>query len=186
VLLENPPRTPVARRLHASPGMTLGELFTYLSGLYFSGKLAYARAFATPPAVLGSSGVWILTFGDGLLEPSTIVNPEQLRRFAASADAPVSARTELRRSLAALRNALMDVPCDVVLLGSVQSPKYIEILEPCLGERLRFPRDLVRQGHLQRGAILLERAKSGGELDYMDLAELRALLGMRRSARPER
>jgi hypothetical protein len=71
VLLEDPPRTPVAKRLHAE-GMPVGAVFTYLSGLYFNGKLAYARAFARPPRSLGE-GIFILTLTDGLLTPDRVI-----------------------------------------------------------------------------------------------------------------
>ena len=40
---------PVARALHSTAGAPIGEIFTFLSGLYFRGKLAYAEAFARPP-----------------------------------------------------------------------------------------------------------------------------------------
>ena len=33
-------RFDLARRLHAGPEPTLGEIFSFLSGLYFRGKLA--------------------------------------------------------------------------------------------------------------------------------------------------
>jgi hypothetical protein len=45
----------IARRLHSGGPVSLGEAFAFMSGLYFRGKLAYASAFARPPA--GSTGV---------------------------------------------------------------------------------------------------------------------------------
>ena len=48
---------PVARALHSTAGAPIGEIFTFLSGLYFRGKLAYATAFARPPRGLNSGGV---------------------------------------------------------------------------------------------------------------------------------
>lgn len=60
---------PVARALHSGEGATIGEIFTFLSGLYFRGKLAYAAAFARPPRAL-TSGVFVITPNRGLLEPS--------------------------------------------------------------------------------------------------------------------
>ena len=39
----------LARRVQARGGAPLGEIFSFMSGLYFRGKLAYARAFAAPP-----------------------------------------------------------------------------------------------------------------------------------------
>ena len=46
----------LARRLRSADGAPLGEIFAFMSGLYFRGKLAYANAFARPPA--GPDGVW--------------------------------------------------------------------------------------------------------------------------------
>src|ERR1700694_3757708 len=53
----------LARRLR-NGGLPLGELFTFISGLYFRGKLAYARTFASPPA--GVSGIFVITAGRGV------------------------------------------------------------------------------------------------------------------------
>src|SRR5688572_22377835 len=46
---------PLAVRLREGLA-TLGETFTFLSGLYFRGKLGYANRFAAD-----STGVWIMT-----------------------------------------------------------------------------------------------------------------------------
>ena len=42
---------PVAAALRSEEGASLGEVFSFVSGLYFRGKLAYAEAFARPPRV---------------------------------------------------------------------------------------------------------------------------------------
>ncbi len=38
----------LARRLRGADEVPLGEIFAFMSGLYFRGKLAYANAFARP------------------------------------------------------------------------------------------------------------------------------------------
>ena len=38
--------------------LTLGDIFPFLSGLYFRGKLAYAEAFAPPPQGLNSGVIF--------------------------------------------------------------------------------------------------------------------------------
>jgi hypothetical protein len=43
-------RTELAQRLR-NEGAPLGEVFSFISGLYFRGKLTYARAYANPPWV---------------------------------------------------------------------------------------------------------------------------------------
>jgi hypothetical protein len=55
---------PVARALHSTAGAPIGEIFTFLSGLYFRGKLAYAEAFARPPKGL-KSGVFVIRLRAG-------------------------------------------------------------------------------------------------------------------------
>jgi hypothetical protein len=48
-------------------GLPLGELFSFISGLNFRGKLAYARAFA--PAPPGMPGAFVITPSRGLVPP---------------------------------------------------------------------------------------------------------------------
>jgi hypothetical protein len=52
---------------------TIGEVFSFLSGLYFRGKLAYGTKF-------GRS--LVITPGRGLLSPDTVVSMEELRAIA--------------------------------------------------------------------------------------------------------
>src|SRR4051812_40276749 len=72
---------PVARALHSTAGAPIGEIFTFLSGLYFRGKLAYAEAFARPPQGL-NSGVFVITPNRGLLAPSVRMTLDELARLA--------------------------------------------------------------------------------------------------------
>src|SRR4029079_3466633 len=72
---------PVARALHSSAGASIGEIFTFLSGLYFRGKLAYAAAFERPPPRL-KSGVFVITPNRGLLAPSVRLTVNDLADLA--------------------------------------------------------------------------------------------------------
>src|SRR5690606_12169773 len=67
LLLREAADFPLARRLR-SDGAPLGEVFSFLSGLYFRGKLTYATRFARPPQ--GVRGVHVITTSSGLLDPS--------------------------------------------------------------------------------------------------------------------
>src|SRR6478672_12160447 len=67
----------LARRLRSDEGATLGEVFSFLSGLYFRGKLTYARAFARSAAEIA-----VITPGRGLVHPDSIVRLADLRQFA--------------------------------------------------------------------------------------------------------
>ncbi|HXH82679.1 MAG TPA: hypothetical protein VNN07_07095, partial [Candidatus Tectomicrobia bacterium] len=69
LLLRPEAEFPLARQLRTPGGAPLGETMAFLSGLYFRGKLAYARAFATPPR--GVPGALVITAGRGLLPVDT-------------------------------------------------------------------------------------------------------------------
>jgi hypothetical protein len=60
--------------------------------------------------------------------------------------------------------------CDVVLLGSIASPKYVDVLLAIFGSRLRFPIDFVGRGDMSRGGLLLRQAREGQELEYTPVA----------------
>jgi len=70
----------LARRFHGKDGAPLGEVFTFVSSLYFRGKLTYARAFARPPG--DGPGVYVITPSDGLRAPESPIGPEDLRRYS--------------------------------------------------------------------------------------------------------
>ncbi len=76
----------LAVRLRNEAGVAIGEVFAFVSGLYFKGKLAYALAFARPPdpgAPLAGSGALVITPTAGLRPVETAVTPDALRAFAA-------------------------------------------------------------------------------------------------------
>src|SRR6185295_1946030 len=70
----------LATRLRAPRGVAIGDVFTFLSGLYFRGKLAYARHFACAPE--GADGVLVITPTRGLVPPERPVTLAALREFA--------------------------------------------------------------------------------------------------------
>ncbi len=166
ILLNRRASFPLAVRLR-SAGVTLGEAFSFLSGLYFRGKLTYADRFARPPQ--GNTGVQVITTDRGLVPPGTDISDDDLRRFAET-DISVGEpgyRRPLERD-AAMLAGMNDV--DVVLLGSVATGKYVDILLEGLGDRLLFPADFVGRGDMSRGALLLQAAKRGVELGYQPVA----------------
>ena len=169
VLLREDARFDLARRLRTSPGVPLGEAFAFLSGLYFRGKLAYAVAFARPPA--RCDGVLVITPTDGILPAHAPVDLEGLRRFGSvDIDAADSRyRAPLLRD--AERIARRVGPRgEVVLLGSVATGKYVDVLAPRFGDRLRFPAEFVGRGDMSRGGLLLRCVAEGRELGYIPLA----------------
>jgi hypothetical protein len=176
-MLQNPAAEfDVARALQSSGGAELGEVFSFMSSLYFRGKLAYARAFA------GSSrGVLVITPGDGLRVPESRIGVNDLRRYARVPVDPAerSYRAPLLRDLREL--SLRSPHAEVVLLGSIASRKYTDLLESIFGARLLFPADFVGRGDMSRGGLLLRCAREGRELPYVKLAGAE-----RHGARPAR
>jgi hypothetical protein len=155
----------LAQRLRRE-GAPLGDVFAFISGLYFRGKLAYSKAFAAPPA--GLPAAFVITAGAGLVPPETVVTLAQLQQIAA---VPVDAadaryRLPLERHCREL-DELAGPDCDFVLLGSVASLKYLEPLVAVFGERLLFPPDFVGRGDMSRGGLMLRCARAGIELSYI-------------------
>lgn len=175
ILLNERADFPLAQRLR-SPGISLGEAFSFLSGLYFRGKLTYAAQFARPPE--GQAGVRVITTDRGLLPPETPIGARELREFGTvdiRADRP-EYHTPLRRDLGRLEE--LD-GLEIVLLGSVATGKYVDVLLERLGERLLFPVEFVGRGDMSRGALLLRAAEAGRELTYEPVAG-----AVRRGPRP--
>jgi hypothetical protein len=159
-------------------GVTLGEVFSFISGLYFRGKLAYARAFSSPPS--GVCGCYVITAGGGLVPPETVVNLNLLREFAVNAIDPCNEhyRAPLDRDCGSLSETLGN-SCEIVLLGSIATPKYVEPLLQIFRERLVFPMDFVGRGDMSRGGLMLRCVEAGRELDYTPI-----LTATRRGSRP--
>lgn len=158
--------SPLAHRLREPAGALLGEVYSFLSGLYFRGKLAYARAFAGKP-----QHVLVITPTMGLRPPDTPVTLDVLRGFARVDIADGSARFR-RPLLADARTvaAALATDDDVVLLGSIASPKYVDVLSGVFGARLKFPLAFVGRGDMSRGGLLLRCVAEEKELEYAPVA----------------
>ena len=65
---------------------------------------------------------------------------------------------------------MIGAECEVVLLGSIASGKYVDLLMPIFGERLVFPPHFVGRGDMSRGGLMLRCVDAGLELDYVPLA----------------
>ncbi|HXN50973.1 MAG TPA: hypothetical protein VN943_03475 [Candidatus Acidoferrum sp.] len=149
-------------------GVLLGEAFSFISGLYFRGKLAYASAFAAPPH--GAPGVLVITACGGLMSPAALITRSELCEISA---APVEAsepryRVPLERDAHRLDEQVGD-DCEVVLLGSVATPKYVEPLMAIFGERLFFPAEFAGRGDMSRGGLMLRCVRQGVELNYVSI-----------------
>jgi hypothetical protein len=159
----------LAGRLRSPGGVTLGEAFSFLSGLYFRGKLAYAVRFARAPA--GVSGAQVITTNRGLLPVETPVGLEDLREFGAVDIRADDSRYRVPVDRDLVRLAM--VPgVEIVLLGSVATGKYVDVLIATLGDRLVFPADFLGRGDMSRGALLLRAVREGRELEYAPVASI--------------
>ena len=161
----------LAQRLRSRQGVAVGEAFAFISGLYFKGKLAYALEFANPPEPelpLTASGALVITPNAGLRAVETAVTVEALRKFATVDIAAGDPR--YRRPLLSSARALAEeigAEAEVVLLGSIASAKYVEVLLEVFGDRLLFPIEFVGRGDMSRGGLLLRCVRSGQELTYV-------------------
>lgn len=163
-------RFDTALRYRSPEGVPIEEAFTFLSSLYFRGKIAYARHFARPPAELPGTGVLVITPSFGLVPegwPLTLDRMEALRRNAIDVRNPDYAGP-LREHARTLRESMPD-DTRVVLLGSIATGKYVDLLLPVFGERLLFPRCFVGIGDMSRGSILLRAVREDQELEYSTL-----------------
>jgi hypothetical protein len=168
-LLRREARSTLAQRLRSTEGASIGEVFTFMSGLYFRGKMAYALAFADPPT--GCAGVHVIVPGMGLLPPHTVIDLAGLRAIARVPVDPASRRylKPLQRDAALLAEQLVDADV-AVLLGSIATRKYLDPLGEILGPRLRVPREFIGRGDMSRGSLMLRHAAAGSQLTYIESA----------------
>jgi hypothetical protein len=172
-----------AERYRSPEGVTAGEAFSFMSSLYFRGKITYARHFAAPPVhlTMGSpdDGILVIAPGFGLVPPGWRITGEEMKKLRRT---PVDLKSRaycapMKRHAAQLRELAPDAW--VILLGSIATGKYVDLLLPAFGERLLFPRDFAGAGDMKRGGMLLRAAREDAELSYVTLA------APRRRARPD-
>jgi hypothetical protein len=165
-ILRRNARSEMAKRLRHPEGVPLAEVYTFLSALYFRGKIAYARAFANPPP--STAGVMIITPTAGLMPESATVRLSTLRGFSR---VPVSVKNRRYRSglLRGLRQLAVhiDQDCEVILLGSIATGKYLDLIQQVFADQLRVPAEFIGLGDMSRGALLLRCVKEGRELNYV-------------------
>jgi len=168
MLLRDEASFALAERVRSRDGAPIGEVMAFVSGLYFRGKLAYARAFARPPEQ--QPGVLVITSCDGLVPAEARVTVTSLLRHA-EVDIHEKEPRYLRpllRSAAALEAAAPG--SEVVLLGSIATGKYLAPLASVFGDRLLFPADFAGRGDMSRGGLLLRCVDEGRELGYVPIA----------------
>lgn len=153
--------SPLGQQLRSRDGAPLGEVFAWLSALYFRGKLAYARRFGVP---------FLIAPGLGLQPPEARIVAADVQAMGSIDVASDNAVfvDPLLRDAALVGDSYRQ--SRFVLLGSVASGKYVDPLLAVLGPRLLFPSDFVGRGDMSRGGLMLRAARSGEELPYAAIA----------------
>lgn len=164
-MLRKNSRSEIAQRLRGE-GVSLGEVFSFLSALYFRGKLAYAQTFAEPPS--NCPGILIITPTAGLMPDDTVIRLSKLHGFRRGRIHVKNRHycSSLRRS-ARLLATQMGSDCELVLLGSLATGKYLDLLKPIFGSRLRVPQEFIGRGDMSRGGLLLRCVRENRELNYV-------------------
>ncbi len=157
----------LARALRSPAGAPLGELFQFVSGLYFRGKMSYARAFGRAN---GRESSFVMTAGGGLCSLDERVTIARLRGWQS-----VSVHEKNPHFTAPLQrqaSELLDANADArfVLLGSVATRKYVKPLLEVFETRLFFPEEFTGLGDMSRGSLLLRAVREGRELAYAPVA----------------
>ena len=169
MILRDQAQFELARKLRGKSGARIADVFTFLSGLYFRGKVAYANAFARPAR--GTSGVLVITPTRGLIDARTRIRLDDLREFAEVDihERDPRYRMPIERDARRLASQL-STKSQVILLGSIATGKYVEVLLANFGERLRFPAEFVGRGDMSRGGLMLRCAVDRQELSYIPVA----------------
>jgi len=177
LLLNKDSQFELAQRIRRQ-GAPLGEIFSFISSLYFRGKLAYAKAFGNSPP--GMPPILALTTSRGLLSPETTITFNELIEMSRI---PIDlGDSRYREPLVRDARALADqLPAGsrVILLGSIATEKYVDPLLEVFGRQLVFPEKFVGRGDMSRGGLMLRCAGSCLELDYVPVAS-----AIRRGSRP--
>ena len=155
--------------MYRSPeGVPIGLAFAFMSALYFRGKITYALHFG------GVENTFVIAPGFGLVRADWRITEERMKTLRKTeVDVRIrNYRKPLEREAKALADRI-DHDTRVVLLGSVASGKYVDVLWPIFGERLVFPAMFAGLGDMSRGGLLLRATRANQELEYTSLSSPR-------------
>lgn len=158
-------------RLLRDETVPLGDVYEFISSLYYRGKRRYAWTFGR--AAPAHAKALTITSNRGLVPDDAPVTLEELRGFASQAIDPSDPgyRVALLETAGAL-SAELSRGGRAVLLGSIATDKYLEPLLDVLGDRLLVPAAFVGRGDMSRGSLMLKAAASGDELAYVTAGEV--------------
>lgn len=169
MILSDRAKFELAGKLRGKKGAPIAEVFTFLSGLYFRGKIAYATAFARPAR--GTPGIFVITPTRGLVDARTRIHLDDLREFATVNihENDSRYRQPIERDAELLVQKL-PLESEVILLGSIATRKYVDVLLATFRDRLRFPSDFIGRSDMSRGGLMLRCAVDRQELSYVAVA----------------
>lgn len=161
-ILEGSSGAPFMPALRDGGAVPLGDVYAFISSLYYRGKRTYARTFGAAGSILA------ITSCRGLVPDETLVTSTDLAELAEVEIDPGNPR--YRDPLLASVRAL-DAEAELVLLGSIATGKYLDPVAGIVGRRLLVPESFVGRGDMSRGGLLLRAAAAGVELDYVVAVE---------------
>ena len=153
-----------AELYRSEEGCPIGLAFAFMSALYFRGKITYALHFG------GLENTFVITQGFGLVPPDWRLTPDRLERMK-KVDIDVASRsyTKPLKDTANALAARIEDDTEVVLLGSVATGKYVDVLRPIFRDRMRFPLHFAGLGDMARGGLMLRAVRADKELPYTTL-----------------
>ena len=153
-----------AVRYRSAEGVMIAEAFAFMSALYFRGKIAYSLHFG------GAENTHVIAPGFGLVPPTwSITEPRMKIMRKTDVDMRDHIYVKTLRTTALELASRIDADAHVVLLGSVATGKYVDILLPIFGDRLRFPIAFAGLGDMSRGGLMVRAVRANRELEYTTL-----------------
>lgn len=159
-----------AQRYRSAEGVPIAEAFAFMSALYFRGKITYSLHFARPSPSLGGFGIYVITTGYGLVPPDWRLTEERINKMR-KIDIDIRKRNYRKplHDTATEIASQLEPDAQVVLLGSIATGKYVDVLWPIFGDRLRFPTAFAGLGDMSRGGLMLRAVRENRELEYTTL-----------------
>ena len=128
-----------------------------MSGLYFRGKMAYAHGVR--PSAAAASGHATSSRRRAACGRPTCPSRARSSRSLPPSMWPTDEPRYFEPLVTDARQLAAALPAHarVVLLGSIATSKYVEVLRDALGARLHFPADFIGRGDMSRGALMLRQ-----------------------------
>ena len=118
-----------------------------------------------------TSGVFVITPTRGLIDAHARIRLNDLREFALVDihENDPRYREPLERDAQRLVKKL-PARSEIIVLGSIATGKYVDVLLANFSDRLRFPADFIGRGDMSRGGLMLRCAVDRQELPYVAVA----------------